>query len=417
MTKAINYKLTVKSSFVAIFVQAIITNLTAILFIPMMSLYNLSYIHLGMLVAINFSSQVAADIIFSGMIDKLGYKKLVLPTTIIAFTGLMLFGLAPNLFPNNVFTGVVIATVVFAMASGLLEVLISPMINAVPGDDKASAMSLLHSFYAWGQVVTIIVTTVFLFIFGKESWQVITFIWALVPLVNFVMFIKSPFPPIIPEEHRLDMKDLLFKPFYILALFAIFFGAASEVTMNQWSSTFMEKALSLPKITGDLVGMCGFAVTLGIGRMIYGIYGARLKLINMLIIMSSIGVVCYIGVSLSPINGVSVALCAICGFAVSLMWPGTLIIASERYPLAGAWMFAILAAAGDIGAATGPWLTGKVVDSVGSTSFVAGMASMLKVTTEQASIRTGILVATLFPIMTLLCHIIFKRSKQSNQSG
>lgn len=411
MTKAVNYKLTMTSSFVGIFVQAIITNLTAILFIPMMSLYGFSYVHLGMLVGINFTAQVAADIIFSGMIDRVGYKKLIIPTTVIAFVGLVMFGLTPNLFPNNIFTGIVISTIIFATASGLLEVLVSPMINAIPGDDKGPAMSLLHSFYAWGQVITIIITTIFLFIFGNKYWQIVVFIWALVPLVNFFMFMRAPFPPTIAEEHRLDMKDLLFKPFYILALFAIFFGAASEVIMNQWSSTFMEKALALPKITGDLVGMCGFAVMLGVGRMVYGIYGTKIKIGNLLILMASIAIICYAGVALSPWASMSVVFCVISGFATSLMWPGTLIVASEKYPLAGAWMFAILAAAGDIGAAFGPWLTGEVVDSVSGTSFVAMLSDTLKITNEQASIRTGILIAIIFPIMTLICHIIFKKGK------
>lgn len=391
-----NYKLTTISCFVGIFVQAIITNLTAILFIPLMELYGLNYVHLGILVAVNFSAQVASDIIFSGVIDRIGYKKLVMPATVFAFAGLILFGVTPYVF-DNVFLGILLATIIFAAASGLLEILLSPIINAIPGNDKGPAMSLMHSFYAWGQVVTIVVTTLLLLVLGRARWQLILVMWAVLPVINFFMFLKAPFPPIIAEEHRQNMKDLILHPFYLVALAAIFFGAGTEVVMNQWSSTFMEKALSLPKVAGDLLGMCGFAIMLGVGRTIYGIYGQKLDISKVLIGGSLAGIGCYIVVALSPINALNLLACALCGLAASLLWPGTLIITADRFPLAGAWLFAILAAAGDIGAAVGPWLTGEVVNT------------LLVTQAEEIAIRFGILAAVIFPIGAVVCHIILAR--------
>ncbi len=407
-----NYRITNICCFVAIFVQAIITNVTAIIFIPLMELYNLTYAHLGILVAINFTAQVSADIFCSGVIDKLGFRKVILPTNAIAFVGLLLFALTPTLFPNNVFAGIVIATIIFAFASGLLEILISPIVAAIPGNDKGPAMSLMHSFYAWGQVATIIVTTLFLFVFGRNIWYVIVALWAIIPLVNFFMFLKAPMPPTVPEEHRQGYKAILFKPYYLLMLAAILLGGGSEVTINQWSSTFMEKALALPKVAGDLLGMCGFAVMLGVGRMLYGIFGNKINMHVVLIGGSAAAVICYIVVALSPIAGLSVAACAICGIAVSLLWPGTLVLASDAFPLAGAWMFAILAAAGDVGAAVSPFATGMIVDAANGgalSGLTAWLSQLLGVSGEQAAIRIGILCATVLPALCFVVHVAAKK--------
>ncbi len=406
----INYKLTTVSCFVGIFTQAIITNITAILFIPMMDLYGFNYVDLGVLVGINFVSQVTADITFSGAIDKLGYRKIVLPTTICAFLGLIIFGLAPILFESNVFLGVTVGTIIFAFSSGLLEILMSPIVDAVSHDDnKGTAMSLMHSFYAWGQVATIILTTLFLFVIGNEHWQLVVWFWAIVPFINFFMFLKSPMPKTIPTEHRLDMKDMLFKPFYILALLAIMTGGASEVIMNQWASTFMEKSIQLPKLVGDLFGMCGFAAMLGLGRLLYGIYGAKISMKKVLVLCAGTTVICYLVVALSPISIINVIACAACGIATSLLWPGVIVVSSRKYAMAGAWMFAILAAAGDIGAAVGPWVVGVVVDSSITSSAVEIFSNAYNITAEQGAIRIGILVGAIFPIACLVVNYTLKK--------
>ncbi|MGI6112858.1 MAG: MFS transporter [Mahellales bacterium] len=406
------YKLTTLSCFVGIFVQAIIATITAILFIPLMDLYGFSYIHLGILVAVNFSAQVASDLIFSGLIDRIGFKRLVLPADICSFFGLILFALAPYLF-DNVFTGIVISTIIFSASSGLLEVLLSPIVNAIPNEHKGPAMSLMHSFYAWGQVATIVVTTLFIFLFGGQKWQIIVLVWSIIPLINFFMFLRAPFPDVVPEDHRLKMSDLMLKPFFMLALFAIFFGAATEIIMNEWASVFMEKGLGLSKVTGDLIGVGGFAVMMGLGRVLYGRYGAKMNINNILIFGSLISVGCYIVAGVSPVNGFNIAACALCGLVSSLLWPGTLVISAEKYPLAGAWMFAILAASGDIGAAVGPWLTGLAVENFADTAFVGSLSKMLHITVEQAAIRTGVLMGVVFPVLAFICHILLKRKGRS----
>lgn len=405
-----DFKLTTISCFTGIFVQAIITNLTAILFVPMMTLYGFSYIHLGILVGVNFTTQVASDLIFSGLIDKIGFKKLVLPACFTSFLGLLLFGLSPWLF-DSVFVGILIATVVFSASSGLLEVLLSPIINAIPNKHKGSAMSLLHSFYAWGQVATIVITTLFLFIFKSINWQFIVLFWALIPLINFILFLRSPFPECVPEKHRKSLRELFLKPFLILAFFAIFFGASTEVVMNQFASSFMEKAILLPKITGDLIGMSGFALTLGIGRLLFARRGHLSSIHNVLLYTSALAIICYAVVALSPFVWLTVLACVLTGFAASMLWPGTLIITADEYPLAGSWIFALLAASGDIGAAFGPWATSLVIENSLGRNFIGFFTKIYQISTEQAAIRIGILFAVIFPILTFLTHLFLKNKK------
>lgn len=409
------YNRTIISCFLGIFVEAIVTNITAILFIPMMNMYNLSYIHLGMLVGINFVTQVMTDLIFSGLIDKLGYRKLVLPACFSAFIGLVMFGFTPVLF-NDILMGLIISTIIFSAASGLLEIQLSSIVNAIPNDNTAGALSLMHSFYAWGQVATIIVTTLFIYFFGGENWQIIVILWAIVPFITLLMFMSSPFPDIIPDEHRLDFGDLILKPFYIIALAAIFFGAATECVMNQWASTFTEKALNMPKLIGDLCGMCVFAVMLGMGRSLYSKYSSRFNISRVLIASSLLALACYILTAISP-PAVSLIACGICGIGASLLWPGTLIISADRYPMAGAWMFAILAAAGDIGAGFGPWVAGLIIDNSANSVLVSKIAAMLNIMQDQARIRAGILCASIFPVAALACHVVLLHMQRSKEES
>ena len=412
-----SYRLTTLCCIVGTFVQAIIANLTAILFVPMMGLYGFNFIHLGILVGVNFGAQVTADILLSGTIDKKGFRVFVLPACLLAFFGLVFFAAAPLLFPGHIFVGLLLATVVFAFSSGMLEVLLSPIIDAIPGGDKGPAMSLMHSFYAWGQVITIILTTLFVYAAGRENWQIITLLWAAVPLTCFFMFLRAPFPQGTPPEERQGMRQLLFHPFYLLALGAIFCGAGTEIVLNQWSSTFMEKALELPKVAGDLLGMCGFAAMLGLARLLYGLYGSKIDISRVLTLGAAVSVVCYLTVALSPFDALNVAACAVCGFAAGLLWPGTLVLASERFPLAGAWLFAVLGAAGDIGASFSSWLTGVVADGSAGSSVSAALAGALGVTGDQADMRIGILAAAVFPLVTLVCHMVLRRMRRRHRQG
>ena len=405
------YRLTTVSCFIGIFVQAIICNLTPILFIPMMDMYHLSFGDLGVLAGVNFIAQVVADILFSGMLDKKGLRFFVMPTCLIACFGLVLFAMAPVLFPRHIMAGLLIATIISAMSSGLLEVTLSPLVDAIPSDSKGAAMSLMHSFYAWGQAVTIIVTTLCLFAFGNEHWQWIVLGWAVVPMVCFFLFLRSPFPPMAPVEQTQGMRQLVFRPFYIVALLAILFGAASELIMNQWASAFMERGLSLPKVVGDLIGMCGFALMMGCGRTMFGVWGKKWDMHKALVLCSAAAVVCYILVALSPWPALNIIACVISGFTVCLLWPGTLVVSSERYPKAGAWLFAILAAAGDIGASFGSWVAGIVVDNSAGSWMVNTIQTLIGTTTEQATIRLGILVGAVFASCALICHLVLLRMR------
>ena len=404
------YQLTTISCFVGIFCQAISSNITAILFIPLMTLYGLSYVHLGLLVGINFTTQVLVDIIASRLVDRYGFRVFVLPSDLLAVVGLVLFALSPVLF-SNVLVGLIISTMIFSASCGLQEVMLSPIVNAIPHDEKGPAMTLMHSFYAWGQVATILVTTLFLFFFGIDRWQIIVFFWAIIPLVNFFMFLAAPFPGVVHEEQRQTMRDLLLRPYYLVALVAIMSGAATELIMAQWSSAFSEKALQLPKITGDLLGVCGFAAMLGLGRVLYGRYGSRMNMNNVLVASAGVAAVCYMIAALSPVLAISLGACAVCGLAASLLWPGTLVITAERYPLAGAWIFAILAAAGDVGAAVGPFAAGLVTDFTRGLPAALEFAASLGLSAEQFAIRAAILLGAFFPALTVACHW-FLRARQ-----
>ncbi len=403
-----SYRLTTLSCFVGIFSQAVFSNITAILFIPLMTLYGLSYVHLGMLVGINFTTQVLVDIIVSRLIDRSVFRVFVIPATILGVVGMLLFALSP-LLGDQVLTGLIVSTIIFSICCGILETMLSPIVNAIPNDEKGPAMALMHSFYAWGQVNMVIVTTLFLYFFGIRSWQIIVMLWALVPLVNFFMFLAAPFPGVIHESQRQNMRDLFFRPFHLVALLAMIGGASTELVMGQWSSTFTEKVLQLPKVTGDLLGMCGFAIMLGLGRVAYGRYGSRMNMNNVLIWSAAVAILCYVVVALSPVMAISLAACAICGLAASLLWPGTLVITAEKFPLAGAWMFAILAAAGDIGAAFGPFVTGVVTDFTRALPAAIAWAASLGLSPDQFAIRAALFLAAIFPLVTLLCQLFLRR--------
>lgn len=407
----ISYKSTVKACYIGYFIQAIVVNLTPLLFIPLREGFGFSYTQIGLLIVTNFITQFIFDIIFSKPVDKYGFRPFAITAHIFCVVGFVLFALTPTIFVGNELAGFLIGTIIFSAAGGLLELILSPIIDSIPSDDKASAMSLLHSFYAWGQVTVILITTIFLFIFGKQNWSIIVLLWAIVPLVNILMFIKVPLVKKVEESKIMKIRSLIKNPIFIFAFFAIMMGAASEVTMNQWTSTFMEKGLMIPKIIGDTAGMCMFAIMLGIGRVIFGIYGSKIDVSKILIRGAFFTTICYIIAAISPFKILSILACVLCGIFVSLLWPGTLVIASEKLPLAGASMFALLAASGDIGAAVGPWIMAKITDILTVNSSLIQINSM---TPEQLGLKVGMLIAAIFPILTVILHKSLKNAKISN---
>lgn len=410
----ISYNTTVIACYFGLFTQAIVINLAPILFIPLRETYGLSFTQLGSLVFVNFITQVICDIAFSGVSDKHGFRPLSCTAPLLASLGFGLFALTPLLLPDNIYLGLLLSTVVFSAAGGILEINISPVLNAIPSTKKASAMSILHSFYAWGQAAVVILTSLALHFFGSGYWQLTVAFWSLFPLVTGVLFMLCPLPPTISENKRTKIKSIILKPFFIVAMLTMFSGAATELCISQWSSSFMEKALGMNKLWGDVFGMAFFALMLGVGRLFYGLYGSRINLTRFMGICSFMGAGCYIVAALSPGNVPALAACGLAGFAASTLWPGTLILTSEKYPNAGAWMFAILACAGDVGGAVGPWLMGITADISEKLPFIAAIGQKAGLNPEQLGLRASMLLAVIFPLTAGFCLVwIMKRQKRA----
>ena len=394
-TKTPSYKRTILACYVGNFVQASLINITPVLFVTLMTRYGLGFEKLGRLVLINFATQVLVDLVFSGIVDRRGIRPFIVASQALAVLGLGLFALAPRIF-RDPYLGFVVATIVFSGSGGLLELLLSPIVNAIPTEGKAGAMSLLHSFYSWGQLTVIVVTTAFLLVAGGGAWPLIVLFWAIPPAANMLLFARAPLAPQVPEERRTRLGTLFRERGFLLCLAGIIAGGATEVTMAQWAPAFAEKALGIPKIVGDTAGLSLFAIAMGIGRATYGKLARRIDLGVVLPLGAAFALLCYLVAALSPWPILSLAACAACGIGVSLLWPGSIVVAAGRYPLAGASMFAIMAAGGDIGASLGPWLVGLLADLIpAALRAPAGLAP------AEFGLRAGLLAAAAFPIAAL----------------
>jgi len=408
------YKMTLKASYLGFLVQATVVNLTPVLFIPLREQFSLSFSQLGLLVLINFITQVTCDIAFSHAVDKHGYRVFLVSAHAAVVAGLGFFAASPLIFTNP-YVGFVIGTITFSAGGGLLELLLSPTVDAIPSDSKSASMSLLHSFYAWGQAGVVIITTLLILFFGRNSWQYIMLVWAIPPALNMFLFSKVPFAPRVSEHEREGFLKHIANGFFIAAMIAIALGAASELVMSQWSSAFMEKAMMIPKAVGDISGMAVFAMMLGLGRLLHGKFGKRFNLYNLMIIGTIVAFLCYLIVAVSPSNVVSLAACGVCGIAVSLLWPGTLVLSSKKFPMAGTWLFAFLAAAGDIGASIGPWATGVITDIASQNTFIAAFGRTFGLERVQIGMRFSILVSAVFPLGALLCFLYMKRLSKTTK--
>ena len=409
--KSLGYRSTIAACYVGNVVQAAVVNLTPLVFIPLRTLYGLSYAQFGTLVLINFVTQVVVDLAFSKAADRYGFRPFAVMAHVLCVLGLLLFAAAPLLFGRHVYVGLVLGTVVFAGSGGLLELLLSPIVDAIPTDSGDRTMSLLHSFYAWGAVLVVVITTSLLALLGIQRWPVAVIFWALPALFNVWLFARVPLTQKVEHTKAMKVRALFKTPAFVLLLLAIICGGAAEVTMSGWASSFMEKGLHLPKFTGDMLGMCGFAVMLGLGRMGYGLLSHKLDISRWMCIGATAAVVCYVATALSPFTALSVAACCLTGLVVSMLWPGALLMASRRLPLAGASMFALLSAGGDTGASLGPWLTGMITD-VAEAALPADWAARLGMTTEQLALRAGLLVSTVSPLLCLIILLILLRHEQ-----
>jgi fucose permease len=410
--KPVSYRSTILACYLGYFVQAVIVNLTPILFIPLRQQFNLTFEQMGRLVLINFVTQVIVDLALSKPVEWYGIRPFAVASNILAALGLIFFAFAPQLF-TDAYTGFTVATILFSAGGGLLELVLSPIVNAIPTDEKVAAMSALHSFYSWGQVAVVLATTLLVALLGGKNWYLIVLMWTLLPLINFIAFTKVPLAPMVPEEHRTKLRNLFKERFFLVAILALVFGGAAEQIMAQWTSTFLEKAMKLPKMTGDIVGVCMFAGMMGLGRACYGKYGSKIDIYQTMLWGCALTVVCYIIVVVSPWATLSLIACALCGLAVSLLWPGSLVISANRFPLAGASMFAVLASGGDSGASIGPWLVGLVADKASAWSKIT--PNNLNISSEELGLRAGIACAIIFPLAMFFC-LKYLIKKQNNKN-
>ncbi len=386
--------------------QSIVANLSPVLFISFHTLYGISYTMLGLLVLINFFTQLIIDLVFSFFSHKFNIPLSVKLTPVLTVLGLLIYSLAPIMFPSNVYLGLALGTVVFSASGGFAEVLISPVIAALPSKDPDREMSKLHSVYAWGVVFVILFSTMFIFTAGRTNWQYLSLLLGVIPLISAILFFKTEIPKMeTPQRISGALQQLKSKKLWI-CVFAIFFGGAAECTMAQWCSGYIEVCLGIPKIWGDIFGVALFGAMLGLGRTIYAKYGRNIT--KILFIGITAAAVCYIIAVISPLPYIGLLACAFTGLCTSMLWPGCLVVASEHYfPKAGVFIFAIMAAGGDMGASLGPQLVGTVTDAISQNSAFSSIANSLNLTADQLGMRCGMLVGAVFPIIAipLFLHI------------
>ena len=391
--------------------MSIIGNLPPMLFLTFRSLYDISYSLLGLLVLANFATQLTVDLILSFFSHKFSLPKLIRITPAVYLLGLVIFMLSPVLFPGNVYLGLVIGTVIFSAAGGLNEVLISPMFAAIPAENPEREMSKLHSVYAWGVVGVIIFGTLFLFAFGKESWQWLVAVLLVIPASSVFAFLGADIPKMDTPEKVSGVVAMLKKKELWLCVFAIFLGGASECTMAQWSSGYLEQALGISKVWGDIFGVALFGAALGLGRSLYAKFG---KNIGKVLFLGAIGAtVCYLLCAVCSIPAVGLVACAFTGFCVSMMWPGCLVVGADRIPTGGVFIYAMMAAGGDLGAALGPQLIGVVTDTVIADPAASALAQSWGLMPDQLGLKLGMLVGMLFPLagIAVYGHILRTQKK------
>ena len=404
-----NYKLTYISCYTGYIVQAIVVNLAPIFFIIFQNDYGVSYAALANLILISFGIQLAIDLLSIKLYDVLGMRTISLLANSMAAVGLLCLGILPRLITP--LAGIAISIVISSIGGGFTEVIVSPIIDAIPKTTSKSSMSILHSFYSWGQVVTVLFSTLALLIIGKENWIFIPMVWAAVPFVNIFLFARSKLPDMVSKEHRTPLRELFKSKNFFLLMVIMICSGASEIAVAQWASLFAEKGLGVTKAMGDLLGPCLFAVFMGIGRMMFGLLGDKINIRRALIWCAGGAAICYLTMVFVPVPIISLLACALTGFAVSLMWPGTLSLGSSLFPLGGITLFSFAAVCGDLGCSLGPWIAGQVSELAQKTEFFISIADKTGLTTDQVGLRAGLLVCTVFPIGLISAVVGLKKKK------
>lgn len=393
MNRSNPYNKTVYACFIGYIVQAIVNNFVPLLFLTFQSQYDIPLSKITMLVTFNFALQLLIDLLSVGFVDKIGYRASAILAHICAGAGLILLTILPGCF-SDPFIGIFLSVLVYAIGGGLLEVLISPIMEACPTDNKEKAMSLLHSFYCWGHVGVVLISTLFFTLFGIENWKCMALIWAIIPLANMVLFSRVPISSLSEEgEKGLSLKELMSNKLFWIFILLMVCSGASEQAVGQWASTFAEKGLGVSKTIGDLAGPMAFAVMMGTTRAFYGKYGDKINLEKFMTFSALLCIASYLITSLIPSPMLGLLGCAICGLSVGIMWPGTFSLAAASLKGGATAMFALLALAGDLGCTSGPSLVGYV-------------SSMF-----DDNLKIGILSALIFPIL-LLVGIYLKRRKE-----
>ena len=394
--------------------MSVVGNLSPVLFLTFHSLYGISYSLLGLLVLINFVTQLTIDSIFSFFSHRFHIPKTVKTIPFLAMLGLLIYALWPFVFPAHVYVGLVVGTVIFSAAAGLSEVLVSPVVAALPADDSDREMSKLHSVYAWGVVFVIVVSTLFLLLAGNENWQYLALFFAIIPLASAVLFAGAEIPRMETPEKVSGALNLLKNKGVWFCIAAIFLGGAAECTMAQWSSGYLEQAMGIPKVYGDLFGVAIFSVMLGLGRSLYAKVG---KCIGRVLTFGGIGAaLCYGIAAITDVPLVGLAACAFTGFCASMLWPGNLLVASSRFPQGGVFIYAMMAAGGDLGASVAPQLVGIITDGVIANPKTVALAQSLGLAPEQLGMKMGMLCGMLFPLIGVFLYAaIWKQEKQTLQ--
>lgn len=396
-----SYKATLFACYAGYITQAIVNNLTPLLFLIFRNEFGISYEMIGRLIVFNFGTQLVVDYLAIHFVDQVGYRAAAVAAHVLCGIGLILLGVLPNLMEHS-YIGIVIAVIVYAIGGGLIEVLVSPIVNSLPGDAKASAMSLLHSFYCWGHVAVVVISTLILKIIGSSHWFILPVLWSILPLVNAVCFLQVPLVRVEEETEKIPLRKLLSTKMFVVILFMMAAGAASEQAMSQWSSLFAEIGLGVPKVLGDLLGPCFFAGMMGLSRLIYGIKGEELPLKKAMIGSAVLCICSYMLSALSPFPVLAFLGCGLCGFSVGLMWPGTFSLAAEQFPSGSTAMFGMMALLGDAGCALGPWAAGAVSDLVKRLSLPLN-TSVAGFTADQLGLKCGLFISALFPLLLFIC--------------
>lgn len=391
-----NYQLTMYACFIGYIVQAIVNNFLPLLFVTFQKTYSIPLTQITLLITLNFGIQLVIDMLSAGFVDKIGYRASTIIAHVCSAAGLVLLTVLPEAFPDP-FAGILIAVFIYAIGGGLIEVLISPILEACPTDNKEKAMSLLHSFYCWGHVGVVLISTLFFTLFGIENWKILAVCWAVVPAVNIILFAKAPIYSLHEEgETGLTLKQLFTRKVFWVMMLMMLCAGASEQAVSQWASTFAEQGLGVSKTIGDLAGPMSFAALMGLSRLLYGKFGDKLDLDKFMRMSCLLCIAAYLCISLVPLPAVGLVGCAVCGFSVGIMWPGTFSKASAAVKGGGTALFAMLALAGDVGCSGGPTLAG----------FISGCFN--------GELRAGILAAIVFPVLLLVGIQLAKKLTNSS---